>query len=77
MYVALGLSREEFEANYGAPVGDPDDLTHSSLYDAKTNKFTQLESKIGTASTVTDKTPNEDGTMSSTPEMGNDWCSGL
>jgi peptidoglycan hydrolase CwlO-like protein len=65
LYVALGLSREEFEANYGAPVGDPDDLTQFS-YDAKTNKFTQLESKIGTASTVTDKTPNEDGTMSST-----------
>ena len=63
LYKELGLTREEFEANYTI-VGDEDDLTQ---YQADANgKFQELATKIGTASTIVDKDNNPDGTKSST-----------
>lgn len=63
LYVALGLSRAQFEANYGAPEGNVNDLTQYA-YNATKNTFSLMTTKVGVVSTVTDKN-TEDGTMSS------------
>jgi peptidoglycan hydrolase CwlO-like protein len=62
LYKELGLTREEFEKNYTL-VGDVDDLTQFQA--DKNGKFQELATKIGTASSVTDKDTDPDGTKSS------------
>ncbi len=62
LYKELGLTREEFEANYTLQ-GDVQDLDQ---YQAdKNGKFQPLATKIGTASSVIDKDTDPDGTKSS------------
>lgn len=62
LYKELGLTREEFEANYTLE-GDAEDLTQ---YQAdKNGKFQQIAEKIGTATSVIDKDTDPDGTKSS------------
>ncbi len=64
LYKALGLTREEFVANYTqTPDGTATDLDQYTT-DGKT--FTKLTNKIGVASTVTDASASGDGEMSST-----------
>lgn len=63
LYKKLGLTRDEFEANYTFD-GDKDDL--NQYQKGADGKFVALTNKIGTASTVTDKVTSGDGTMSST-----------
>lgn len=62
LYKKLGLTREEFEKNYKIE-GDEDDLNQYQL--GNDGKYVALTNKIGTASTVTDKVDNGDGTRSS------------
>ena len=63
LYKELGLTREEFENNYTL-AGDADDLDQ---FQADANgKFQPMTTKIGTASSVTDKATDPDGTKSST-----------
>ncbi|MGI6224511.1 MAG: hypothetical protein ACOYJG_13070 [Prevotella sp.] len=67
LYKALGLTRDEFVANYNdQPDGDVDDLDQYS-YNDTTKTFTKLADadKIGTVSTVTDIS-GEVGSQSST-----------
>lgn len=62
LYKELGLTREEFEANYTLE-GDAEDLTQ---YQAdKNGKFQKIAEKIGTATSVIDKDNDPDGTKSS------------
>ena len=62
LYKELGLTREEFEANYTLE-GDAEDLTQ---YQAdKNGKFQKIAEKIGTATSVIDKDTDPDGTKSS------------
>lgn len=64
LYKELGLTREEFEENYTL-VGDAEDLDQ---FQADSNgKFQPIAAtnKIGTASSVTDKDEDPDGTKSS------------
>lgn len=63
LYKELGLTREEFEKNYTL-VGNVNDLTQ---FQADANgKFQEITEKIGTASSITDKGNDPDGTKSST-----------
>lgn len=63
LYKELGLTREEFEKNYTL-VGNAIDLTQ---FQADANgKFHEITEKIGTASSITDKGNDPDGTKSST-----------
>jgi predicted nucleic acid-binding Zn-ribbon protein len=62
LYNKLGLTREEFEANYGAPVGNAEDLTQ--FVQDKNGKFVEATEKLGTASTRTD-VATEDGARTS------------
>lgn len=62
LYKELGLTREQFEANYTLD-GDATDLKQYTIVDGKA---TVLTDKIGTASSITDKGDDPDGTKSST-----------
>lgn len=63
LYKELGLTREEFEKNYTL-VGNVNNLTQ---FQADANgKFQEITEKIGTASSITDKGNDPDGTKSST-----------
>lgn len=63
LYKELGLTREEFEKNYTLD-GDADDLNQYQI--GTDGKATALKTKIGTASSITDKSTDPDGTKSST-----------
>ena len=63
LYKELGLTREEFEKNYTLD-GDADDLNQYQI--GTDGKATALKDKIGTASSITDKSTDPDGTKSST-----------
>lgn len=63
LYKELGLTREEFEKNYELD-GDADDLNQYQI--GTDGKATALKDKIGTASSITDKSTDPDGTKSST-----------
>ena len=70
LYHMLGITREEFEANYGAPVyrtGTSGELKQY-VYNATTKKFTEATASqyYGTVTTITDVTASEDETKSST-----------
>lgn len=63
LYKELGLTRKEFEDNYTL-VGNVNNLTQ---FQADANgKFQEITEKIGTASSITDKGNDPDGTKSST-----------
>ena len=63
LYKELGLTRKEFEDNYTL-VGNVNNLTQ---FQADANgKFHEITEKIGTASSITDKGNDPDGTKSST-----------
>ena len=62
LYKALGLTREQFEANYELD-GDASSLNQYTITDGKATALTE---KIGTASSITDKGTDPDGTKSST-----------
>ncbi len=70
LYNMLGLTREEFEANYGAPAGDAEDLTQ--FVKDNNGKFVELTTKIGTASTRTDVSTGGTGTSILKWEMTGD-----
>lgn len=70
LYNMLGITRAEFEANYGAPVyrsGTSGELKQY-VYNSTTKKFTEATATqyYGTVTTITDVTSSEDETKSST-----------
>ena len=70
LYNMLGITREEFETYYGAPVyrtGTSGELKQY-VYNSTTKKFTEATASqyYGTVTTITDVTSSEDETKSST-----------